>query len=66
MYTIHEGIRRLIKILEGLTLDAQRFDEGVEAAGKRVNRALKKELIPAIREITKAIVAIQKGRKAKK
>ena len=62
MLTIHEGVLQLIKMLEDATLDAQKFDEGVHIAGRRVRKVL--TMVQAqSKEIKKSILVIQKKRK---
>jgi hypothetical protein len=59
--TIHEGIIKLREMLGEVTLDAQRFDDGVFVCGRRVRtrlRAVTKE----IKIIKRAIIDIQKQR----
>ena len=40
MKTIHEGLQDIIQALEDRRLDAQKFDEGNAAAGRRVTKTL--------------------------
>jgi len=65
MYTIHEGLRKIIRMLEGLTLDAQKFDEGNAKAGTRVTKVM----MAAMKEckaLRKAALDIRKARKERK
>ena len=62
MLTIHEGILQLIETLKQATLDAQKFDEGNNLAGRRV----RKVLAGAMKEskvIRAGVLTIQKKRK---
>jgi len=40
MYTIHEGLQKIILMLQRMQLDAQKFDEGNAIAGRRVTKGL--------------------------
>jgi len=62
MLTIHEGVLKLIRTIENSTLDAQKFDEGVHVAGRRVRKALAEGVVQ-IKELKAAILVIQKKRK---
>jgi len=62
MLTIHEGVLKLIRTIENSTLDAQKFDEGVHVAGRRVRKTLG-EAQAQIKELKAGVLAIQKKRK---
>ena len=65
MFTIYEGLERLIGMLEKIRLDCHRFDEGNGLAGPRVT----KTLMAALKEtkaLRKACFAIRAARKEKK
>ena len=62
MLTIHEGVLKLIRTIENSTLDAQKFDEGVHVAGRRVRKTLG-EAQAEIKELKAAVLTIQKKRK---
>jgi len=62
MLTIHEGVLKLIRTIEDSTLDAQKFDEGVHVAGRRVRKTLAEGVVQ-IKELKAAILVIQKKRK---
>jgi len=59
--TIHEGILDLITKLRGMTLDAQKFDEGNQAAGRRLTKKLW-DIRDQVYDIRKATLQIRNAR----
>jgi hypothetical protein len=65
MFTIYEGLERIIKHLTAIRLDAQRFDEGNALAGTRVTKMLM-AVIKETKALRKACFTIRAARKEKK
>ena len=61
MKTVHEGVQTMIRALEDLQLDAQKFDEGNTKAGTRVAKMLR-EIKDECWVLAKAIYTIRKSR----
>ena len=62
MFTIHEAILNLIRVLEDTTLDAQKFDEGNFVAGRRLRKSLA-GIARECKAIRASIISIQQQRK---
>ena len=65
MFTIYEGLERLIGMLEKIRLDCQRFDEGNGLAGTRVTKTLM-AVLKETKALRKACFTIRAARKEKK
>ena len=64
MFTIYEGLERIIKHLEKIRLDAQKFDEGNALAGTRVTKTLM-ACMKETKALRKACLVIRAKRKEK-
>jgi hypothetical protein len=62
MKTIHEGIQDLVKKVESLALDAQKFDEGNWKAGTRVTKGLI-ALSRHCKVLRQGVLKIKRGRR---
>ena len=65
MFTIYEGLVRLIGMLEKIRLDCQRFDEGNGLAGTRVTKTLM-AVLKETKALRKACFTIRAARREKK
>ena len=64
MLTVHEGLKTIIEALENTRLDAQKFDEGNNTAGKRVTVTLSKAM-KELQVLRAGVWSIKKSRKSK-
>ena len=65
MRTIHEGLQSIILDLRKKTLEAQKFDEGNAAAGRRLTIGIRAS-IKSLKELRRGVYQIKQSRKNRK